>query len=265
MKRLSGKAVTEAEVVATVRLELDAPVQVSQWIAVSPYEKELIEAAGFGPVSLFCHSFEQVPIALTTGWHERTRITAVGAVHEHGSPNHDGLVWFMNSVYPKCRGAISDLTLTIVGHWRSDVWDSFRRRYPDADIDFRGSVSDDELRRIYDESRMTLAPTRFAAGVASKVLEAMSLGVPVVMTDLLEKQLVGTALAGRSDLAVGARNDDGRSFAGWIEVLAHDERRWNDLRRRQLELVEPLGGRAAFEDGVDTLLKSVGIAHRARL
>jgi glycosyltransferase involved in cell wall biosynthesis len=223
-----------------------------------------MEAAGLGPVSVFCHRFDAVTLSQTAGWNERTRITAVGAVHELGSPNHDGLIWFMNSIYPKCASVFSDMKLTVVGYWRADILQNFRQRYPDANIDFVGAVSDDELRVIYDESRMALAPTRFAAGVASKVLEAMSLGVPVVMTDLLERQLAGAALAGQTALATASRNDDGLTFAQWVTVLASDEGRWCALRERQLELVKPLGGAEAFEGGLDTLLQRAGIKYQTR-
>jgi len=259
VKRLAGQDVTEAQEIEAVRLELDAPVEVSQWVAVSPHEKEQIEAAGLGPVSVFCHRFEAVTLSATPGWSERTRITAVGAVHDPGSPNHDGMIWLMNSIYPKCPDVFSELTLTVVGFWRADTLESFKKQYPAAKIDFVGPVSDGELRDLYSESRMAIAPTRFAAGVASKVLEAMSLGVPVVMTDLLERQVVGSALAGHAGLAVGLRTDDGASFAHWLGVLARDQTSWEGVRASQAVAVEPLGGAAAFEEGIETLLRRAGI------
>ncbi|MET0376087.1 MAG: glycosyltransferase, partial [Rhizorhabdus sp.] len=260
IKSLGGAVVSDADRVSAVRLELDAPVQVDHWIAVSPYEKEQITAAGFGPTTVICQNFDAAPPGGGRPWGDRHRVILVGAMHEAGSPNHDGLLWFMDQIYPRCVEALAGLTLTMVGFWHPDIRRSFEKRHAGREIDFAGVVSDRELAALYDESRMALAPTRFAAGVACKVLEPMMSGLPIVVTDLLADQLLGSRSASASSgLAVGARTDGGASFAGWITTLASDEAAWNEVRRRQYDAVTPLGGIEAFEHGMRTMLAGVGI------
>ena len=259
IKRLAGATITDADRVAAVRLELDASVQVDHWIAVSPYEKEQITAAGFGPTSVICHHFDSPEPAATRNWADRHRAIAVGAMHEAGSPNHDGLFWFMDQIYPQCAAALQRLTLTMVGFWHPDIRTKFEERYAGIDIDFVGVVSDQRLAVLYDESRLALAPTRFAAGVASKILEPMMKGVPVVITDLLADQLLGSGSSAASGLAIGSRADGGSSFAGWVTKLADDEAAWNEVRRRQYDAATPLGGLASFEHGMQAMLAGVGI------
>ena len=261
IKKLTGAVVSDAERVSAVRLELDAAVHVDQWIAVSPYEREQITAAGFGPTAVICHQFDAAPPAAGKPWADRHRVIAVGAMHEPGSPNHDGLFWFMDQIYPQCAEALRELTLTMVGFWHSSIRRSFEERYPDVAIDFVGVVSDQELAALYDNSRIALAPTRFAAGVASKVLEPMMKGLPVVMTDLLADQMLGSSVDGFAGLAVGARTDGGTSFAEWVARLATDEAAWSDVQRRQYDAATPLGGIDAFESGLKAMLASVGLAH----
>lgn len=260
MKRLAGHEVGEADQQSAVRLELNAAVVVSHWIAVSPYERDQIEAAGFGPTSVICHHFDRAPAAILRPFGERRRVLAVGAIHEAGSPNHDGLLWFMDRIYPGCRNALAGLTLTMVGYWHPDVRETFQARYADVAIDFAGVVSDAKLSELYAETRIALAPTRFAAGVASKVLEPMMLGVPVVMTDLLEEQLVGKDAVGSIELAVGRREDDSGSFARWVQILASDAEAWQRIQQAQYTAAIPLAGEAEFDDGIRDLIVSAGLA-----
>ncbi len=251
VRRLGGEEITEAQEVEALRLELEAPVSVSQWIAGSPYDKERIEAAGFGPVSVFSNRFDSIPLSGTPGWGQRSRIIALGPTSGSDWSNQDGLIWFMEIIYPKCKAVFVDLRLTIVGDWDASLMKQITQRDPHVQIDFVGAVSNDELRSLYDDSRIALVPARFSAELAPTLVEAMSLGVPVVMTDLLEKHLVGSALAAQTGLAVGLRSDDGVSFAQWVRDLSRDENCWREVRRRQVALAESLAGPLAVEDVVE--------------
>jgi GT2 family glycosyltransferase/glycosyltransferase involved in cell wall biosynthesis len=258
-RRLAGEIVTDQQRIGAIRLDLGAEVRVSQWIAVSPHERAQIEAAGFHPVRVVGHHFAPPAPTNSRPWRARGRVIAVGAMHEAGSPNHDGLMWFMERIYPRCAAVFDELKLTIVGFWQPDIRSGFAAKYGALDIDFAGVVTDAELTALYDESRIALAPTRFAAGLASKVVEAMISGVPVVMTDLLATQMTGFADTGTTGLAVGQRSDDGASFARWVMRLASDEAVWNRVREKQYDVAMPLGGADAFESGVRSVLAQAGI------
>jgi O-antigen biosynthesis protein len=261
-KRLTGSPVVDGELEAAVRLEFSSPVHVAQWIAVTGYEAHLLRSAGFDPVTVIGHSNPAPSREALPNWAGRTRITAVGAIHEPGTPNHDALLWFLDRVYPKCGPAARALQLTAVGFWSDAAQRDLLQRFPQ--VEYLGAVSASDLARVYRETRVALAPTRFAAGLPLKATEAMMNGVPIVVTDLLERQLVGPDRAGSSGLAVGARTDDGRQYADWVERLASDEASWRSIQRRQFEVAEAHASPAAFDAAAAQLLQAVGAAEDGR-
>ena len=99
------------------------------------------------------------------------------------------------------------------------------------------------LRRpIYDQHRVFIAPTRFAAGMPYKVHEAASLGLPVVATELLRRQLGWED--GRELLAAEAT--DPAAFAGRVVALQRDVGLWHHLRESALHRLRRDNSRAAY-------------------
>jgi O-antigen biosynthesis protein len=76
-----------------------------------------------------------------------------------------------------------------------------------------------------------VAPTRFAAGLPRKVLDAAAHGVPVVATTLLARQL-GWAAGAELEAA-----DTPESFAAAIALLYRDAVVWQARRQRALERI----------------------------
>jgi glycosyltransferase involved in cell wall biosynthesis len=95
-------------------------------------------------------------------------------------PNQDGLLWFYNSVWPNFRQATSDLKLTVIGRNGTDaVYDLMKN---DSSVDFIGQV--DIVDTFYLKSTIAIVPLRMGSGTRLKILEAMSLGCPVVSTSI---------------------------------------------------------------------------------
>lgn len=190
-------------------------------LSVSINETRLFQAAGARRVCLLSHSM--VTRRDTPGWRERENLLFVGALHPN-TPNEDGLLWFCTDVMPQLeiRHGLA-LVLDVVG-------DCFSQRVAalaSRQIRILGRV--DDLTHDYDGHRVFVAPTRFAAGVPAKVIEAACNGIPVVATKLLANQLGW--VAGQEILA----EDDAQAFADALAALYRDERLWNDLRSRMLE------------------------------
>ncbi len=97
----------------------------------------------------------------------------------HG-PNIDGIVWFVEEVFPLLRQADKRFHLSIVG---SNTPNSVRDLAGDG-IDVLGRLSTADLDKLYRTSGLSIAPLRFGAGVKGKVIEAMANGVPVAMTSV---------------------------------------------------------------------------------
>ncbi len=95
-------------------------------------------------------------------------------------PNSDGLVWFVNEVFPAVLESLPDLQLHIVG---SNMPDEIRR-LESRNIKVEGFLSDEALGELYRRIRMSVVPLRFGAGIKGKVLDAMQKGIPVATTSI---------------------------------------------------------------------------------
>ena len=95
-------------------------------------------------------------------------------------PNSDGLVWFVNEVFPAVLESLPDLQLHIVG---SNMPDKIRR-LESRNIMVEGFLSDEALGDLYRRIRMSVVPLRFGAGIKGKVLDAMQKGIPVITTSI---------------------------------------------------------------------------------
>ncbi len=114
---------------------------------------------------------------------QRKDIIFVGALHADDTPNSDSLRWFVSDIWPKITKTIVDVNLHIIGTCKAN---SIKALSSDS-IKVHGRV--DDLKTFYDNARLFIIPTRFAAGIPYKAHEAASYGVPMVTTPLIAKQL----------------------------------------------------------------------------
>lgn len=251
---LQGKPPTEATKQAMIAAELTDPIGVDLWIAVNPLDQAYIEQVGVGPVREIGHAvtFKGDPQTART-FGERSRVTFIGAVHELASPNYDSLNWYLSQVAPHLG---EDIVLTVAGFWGTGLDAAFKAAFKDARIDFRGGVSQAELAQLYAESRLTIAPTRFAGGIPFKVMESVMAGVPVVMTDNLAAQF---GLAPDPAFASAPTDDDGAAFARWVETLYRDEAAWQAQRKLQARTIGENSSTARLKAQVLDAARQVGM------
>jgi glycosyltransferase involved in cell wall biosynthesis len=101
---------------------------------------------------------------------EPLRMLFVGSV-DYG-PNYTGLSWFIEEVLPQLRRS-APATLEVVG--------SQRRPLPPVDgVTYHGQVA--SVMPFYDEAHVAIVPVPFGSGTRLKIVEAMTLGRPVVAT-----------------------------------------------------------------------------------
>ncbi|GGA04353.1 hypothetical protein CYANOKiyG1_16690 [Okeania sp. KiyG1] len=112
----------------------------------------------------------------------------------------------------------------------------------------------DDLRPFYNQARLFVAPTRYAAGIPHKVHEAAAYGLPIVTTSLIAQQL---GWKHESELLVADHNVD---FAQQCIKLYRDFTLWNKLRKNAIKRVEIECSPQVFSQR----LSSIFIARSAR-
>lgn len=157
-------------------------------------------------------------------------------------PNVDGLDWFLSEVYPLIQNHLGNVPINIIG--QNPPLRLKREAYPS--VIFHGWVED--LAPHYRSARVAIAPLRFGAGVKGKIGEAMSLGVPVVMTSVGAEGM--HIVEGETAIV----RDDPSGFAQAIIRLLKDDALWAKLSTSGESHVENEFGLRAFEAGIDTLL-----------
>ncbi|KXV18071.1 glycosyltransferase [Gluconobacter oxydans] len=209
--------------------ELDCARFCQQIIAVTSHDADLVRRAGYENVSVLGHELQLQPTPAP--FETRHSILFFGAIHDEGAPNHDSLVWFVDSVLPILDRVLPpDVHFTIAGYVGPDV--DMTVFSTNSRVEIVGPVGDP--RELFDRHRVFVAPTRFAGGIPFKVHEAASYGLPQVVTTLLQEEVGWTD--GAEILA--APSDDPEAFAAAVERLYQDAELWETLRAGALAAVE---------------------------
>lgn len=185
-----------------------------------------------------------------------------GAVAEEGRlvftgnmaypPNADAVEWFVAEMLPLVRREVPGVRLDVVG---ADPPARVRALAGDPGVAVTGRVPD--LRPYLERAVVGIDPLRIGAGLQNKVLEGMSMRLPMVVTSVANE---GVGAVHGEEVLVA---DDPASFAAAVVRLLQDpglrfsladrarrviEERWSweahfsELERAMLALVEGPGG-----------------------
>ncbi|MGD0777841.1 MAG: glycosyltransferase [Candidatus Solibacter sp.] len=142
-------------------------------------------------------------------------------------PNVAAYRFFTGEVWPLLRDKFPEMSLTVVaGADYLTSWRAFTdspEPAPDARIRLLGFVSD--VRPLYVESNLVLAPTTVSAGTNVKVLEAMAMERAVVSTS---SGCAGLGLLHGHSVWVA---DAAVAFAAGVATLIHDAERRRQMAR----------------------------------
>lgn len=93
------------------------------------------------------------------------------------APNVDAVECLLDDIMPRLWRLLPQARLQVCGHALPSSW---RERWPDARVDWRGYV--EHLPTVQAQASVFVAPLRFGGGSKLKVLEAMAAGLPLVST-----------------------------------------------------------------------------------
>lgn len=215
-------------------------------VTVSPAEARHYREAGHAEVHVLGHTLAPRPGA--AGFPARRGFLFVGATEGDDSPNTDSLLWFVREVWPRLVEALgSGARLDIVGPCESESIAAL------DGLDAAGSLIRVHGRvpsvdAFYDQARVFVVPTRFAAGIPHKAHEAAAHGLPMVVSPLIAEQLGWPALPQAAD---------GPGFAQACLALHGDALGWSAAREQLLAAVARDCSPAAFEQTVRQLLAPV--------
>jgi polysaccharide biosynthesis protein PslH len=143
-------------------------------------------------------------------------------------PNQQGLLWFYDEVFPLVKEVIPNINLTVVGNTTSMV--GYQELINDSSVNFIGKVK--SVVPYYLQSSVAIIPLLSGSGTRLKILEAMSMGNPIVSTSI---GAAGINLNNGEHLLIA---DTPQDFARQILSLQTDEKMFHTIRQNSLKIVE---------------------------
>jgi len=138
--------------------------------------------------------------------------------------NSDAISWLLKDIYPAIRAKYPNSTLTIVG---KNIPENLEKSYG---VTIQRDVED--IREVYSDADMLLAPLRISSGTQFKILEAMATGVIVLTTPT---GIQGLNAKPGKELVVFK---DKRDVALAIENILKSQNTAEEMSKRARELVE---------------------------
>jgi GT2 family glycosyltransferase len=191
-------------------------------ITVSESERKLFSTSGIPDIFVVGHAVQPDPTP--RAFQSRQTMLFVGAFGPE-SPNEDAARYLCCDILPALRATGCHARLVVAGTHLPD----HLRGAANQTVSWHSDVGD--LTPFYDEARVFVAPTRYAAGIPLKLIEAAARGVPIVCAPRLAQQLgwhPGTELL---------TGETPREFAEAIASVYTDPALWQRLRDAALARV----------------------------
>ena len=160
-------------------------------------------------------------------------------------PNHDGMYWFLEEVFPKIKKRIPEAVIYIVGNNPPPML----KKLQSESVIITGFV--DDVRPFIDKAQVYVVPLRMGSGTRLKILEALSMKKPIVSTSIGSE---GIEVENESHLLI---RDDTDAFAEAVIQLMNDVVTCNRLVSNGYDLVMQKYDWNIIGHSVDEALKSL--------
>ncbi|MBL9078176.1 MAG: TIGR03087 family PEP-CTERM/XrtA system glycosyltransferase [Planctomycetes bacterium] len=210
----------------------------SRPLVVSDVERDLFRARIPGVDPAVLPNGVDTAHFVSAGDAERRPHTAIFTGVMDYEPNVDGVCWFVDRCWPSLRARFPDAELLVVG---SKPVPAVQALAAVPGVTVTGRVA--TTPPWFDRAAVAIAPLRLARGVQNKVLEAMSMGLPVVASPQAAQGL-GQVPAGTLTVADGeaatiagvgalfAAPDQARSIGRAAAAWVRTEWRWERMYER---------------------------------
>lgn len=140
--------------------------------------------------------------------------------------NENGILHFINDVFPLVLSRIPDARLLVVG---GGITENLKKA-ANEHVEFTGRVED--VRTVVGACEVFVCPLQFGSGIKTKNLEAMAMGVPVVTTTIGAENI--HAVNGRDWIVA----DDNQDFADQVVRLMEEPELRQMLRQNAQDFVQ---------------------------
>jgi len=202
-------------------------------------KKELLDISPDLDIAIVPHGVDVEDFAFSPEPEEKKSIVFVGNYLHH--PNVDAVLHFHQNIWRLLKALVPDVKLYIVGQAPPPEITGLAS---DKSITVTGRVK--EVAPYLRKCRIFICPVRLGGGFRGKILEAMSVGRPVVSTTLGAE---GIPVENTKNIII---SDDPQSFAGSIADLISDDSLFRDIQKNARALVE---NNYTWKKGVEVLEK----------
>ncbi len=143
-----------------------------------------------------------------SGEGQRDTLVFLGALDWR--PNLEGVRWFLGRVWPAIRAAIPGARLVVAG---SNPHSGLETRLSGEGVTFAGRIPDAQA--FFASGTAMVVPLLSGGGMRVKILEAMSLGVPVVST-----RLGATGIEARDGIEIRLADEPAAMAKACVELLS---------------------------------------------
>jgi UDP-N-acetylmuramyl pentapeptide phosphotransferase/UDP-N-acetylglucosamine-1-phosphate transferase/GT2 family glycosyltransferase len=167
-------------------------------------------------------------------------------------PNEQAVKFFATKVMPQLRAQLSDVVFNVAGSQPTQTLSTLESE----SVRVLGYV--ENLDDVFNHARIFVAPLLAGAGLKGKVLEAMSRGVPSVLSPVAAE---GTGLTHNVDCLIARTPEE------WIAAVARlytDEELWNRIAAAALKTAETRFSLAAGVEMFEGALSRIGVSGRAQ-
>lgn len=144
-------------------------------LVVSPYEKKCWQTSHFRTRSPWSPTFTRWN-PVSGGFEDRKGLMFIGSFAH--PPNEEGIIWFIEYIFPLINRKIPDIHPTIVGSEPTERL----LNMANPSVTVTGYVED--VSEYFNDNKVFIAPLPHGAGVKGKIGQSFSYGLPVVTTSI---------------------------------------------------------------------------------